>query len=281
MLGTLVACAVGEKPPANAPAHSLAPMSLATAPPEPPPTSVAPATPTPPPPCHRTAFSQPTTQEETDDALARLAKLEARAKATFDVGAGKPVIQGSGDEVLGGSDEKGRYHGVLPSLEQEAAKLDDALRTVRPTPAIAARALLVVGAIYDAMAAGLVVWAGTKFSLFSPPRLAELNRMRNSGNPDLIALANDIVAMATKTIPQQRLSKIDAARANALSAYLGALELLLMSPTAEVATLRTRATSRVQALLPAVAGPRLATRTLQDPSSDSPSCLLEFVDPTR
>ena len=37
MLGTLVACAVGEKPPANAPAHSLAPMSLATAPPEPPP----------------------------------------------------------------------------------------------------------------------------------------------------------------------------------------------------------------------------------------------------
>lgn len=253
MLGLLglAACVAGEVPAPNVPRALIATPGSATVTPEPPPSG-----------CHLTAFGEPPTERETADALAKLANLDARAKTTFDVAAGKPTLSGSPAQV----------RSVWPSLVAKARELDEALQTIRSTPAIAALALLRVGAIYDAMDEALVAW---RRSQPASAVLAKLTQLRNSGRDELIDLAADMEAK----IMLKDLGIVE--QANALTAYLGVLQLLAISPRGEVAALRTRTEARVHELFSVVPDAHRATRTLQDPTSDSPICLLDLVDPTR
>jgi hypothetical protein len=251
----LAACVAREVPSPNVPRSLIATPGSATVPPEPPPSG-----------CHLTAFGEPPTERETADALAKLANLEARAKTTFDVGGGKPALAGSAHDVFS----------IWPEIVAEAKELDEALRALRQAPTIAALALLGVGDIYDAMAAGLVAWRSTRSSLLSAAQLAKGKQMMSSQ-----AGLGNLVADMESSLEERYLHELELVRANALTAYLGVLQLIVMSQSPDRMVLRTRAESRARDLFVVVADPRHATRPLQDPTSDSPTCLLDLVDPTR
>lgn len=203
-----------------------------------------------------------------DAALSKLAALEARASATFDVSAKKPIITGSAVDVFG---REGRPAGTWDGLVAQAAELDAAFRELRPTAAIAARALVDVGAVYDALASALMAWTPPPYSPFTAAQLAKLNQ---SGRNQLTALAAGVAANFAASIEQRRIAQAAAMRGNAYIAYLGALELTAMMPTID-SGLRSTALRRLEALL-GDADRALATTSRADPTSDSLSCRLDL-----
>ncbi len=235
------------------------------------------AKPTPPPPCHGTAFRTPATQIDIDAGLAKLDELEKRAALTFDADASKPAL--TGNDVFVRTDPKTNTAsaGTLEPLVAEATTLDDALRAVRPTAIIAARSLARVGLVYDALTVALEAWSPT---LLTPAQSIRLQQLQSSGRTQLVQLALQANASATKALEDRRNSEADVMRSNAYTAYLGALQLLFMTPSsAEVAELRARVEARVHALFPIV-DPRKSTRPRQDPTSESAGCNLDVLKTT-
>lgn len=202
--------------------------------------------------CHGNAFRFSSTPTEIAAGEAKIDAIEARVKLAFDASAKRPVLLGTVSDVSQS----------LGPLRAAAARADDELRAVRTTPLVAARALVVIGEMYDAWLGALEAWDPDERSY--PQAYA--------GGTDV---EQRLLQEMVRSAERRRAGWLAVQRANAYVAYVGALRLLEMSPpSGEGSIYRARAQSRAERLRSAVLGK--PTTSLDDPTSTSLVCRLDL-----